>query len=518
MSLNCSSFDASDTQLCEAIKKLQADEEATNVALDTFWLIFAGALVFFMQAGFAMLCAGSVRSKNVSNIMLKNLLDACGGGIGFWSIGYAFAYGDPREGDDGFRSDGRVSFIGGRYYYFLMDMASTEYALWFFQFAFAATAATIVAGTIAERCKMSAYLCYSTMLTGFVYPVVVHMIWSSWGYLSAFNSDPFLGSGMIDFAGSGVVHMTGGLSALLAAIVLGPRIGRFYDSNGAPLETPKEMGSHNVSLQILGTFILWVGWYGFNPGSTLVMNNSDHAGTAALCAATTTIAAATGCVSALFLNYCFNKDEGIAVFDLACAMNGCLSGLVAITAGCSVVYPSVAVFIGGVAGAVYLGASKLLVKFKIDDVVDAIPVHFANGLWGVIAVGLCAAPDLIDPAYGTDRPAGWFYEWGRSSSNFRLMACQLSGICFIIAWVTATMFPFFYLLKVVGWFRVNEVDEEIGMDLSHHGGSTYTFEKPDPEVIAKYEERRQSKIERKTSVDSTANSTATGTTKEVDAV
>jgi len=201
-----------------------------------------------MQAGFAMLCAGSVRQKNVKNIMLKNLLDACGGAIGFFTVGFAFAYGGDTE-------PGKT-FIGNTYF-FLIDFK--DYHSWFFQFAFAATAATIVAGTVAERCKMQAYLCYSVFLTGFVYPVIVHSIWSSNGFLSAFlaEEDAFRNIGMIDFAGSGVVHMTGGATALIAAIVLGPRRGRFYDEDGNPLETPAAFPAHSVALQILGTFILW---------------------------------------------------------------------------------------------------------------------------------------------------------------------------------------------------------------------------------------------------------------------
>ena len=202
-----------------------------------------------MQAGFAMLCAGSVRQKNVKNIMLKNLLDACGGALGFWAIGFAFAYGgDPLPGK---------TFIGTTYF----GLSGVDnYSFFFFQFAFAATAATIVAGTVAERCKMSAYLCYSIFLTGFVYPVVAHAIWSSNGFRSAFTSDPMNGIGMVDFAGSGVVHMTGGATALVADIVLGPRKGRFYDEDGNALETPMTFPVHSVALQILGTFVLWFGW------------------------------------------------------------------------------------------------------------------------------------------------------------------------------------------------------------------------------------------------------------------
>jgi Amt family ammonium transporter len=220
--------------------------------LNVFFLLFAATMVFFMQAGFAMLCAGSVRQKNVKNIMLKNLLDACGAAIGFWSVGYAFAYDN--------NSSGNTSFIGTANFFVLDFGTGSEIIGWFFQFAFAATAATIVAGTVAERCKMQAYLCYSLFLTAFVYPVVVRSIWSSNGFLTAFRDDPKFDVGVIDFAGSGVVHLTGGATALIAAIILGPRKGRFYDENGKPLETPAEFKPHSVALQMLGTFILWVGW------------------------------------------------------------------------------------------------------------------------------------------------------------------------------------------------------------------------------------------------------------------
>ena len=251
-----------------------------------------------------MLCAGSVRQKNVKNIMLKNLLDACGGAIGFYTIGFALAY------DEG------GSFVGTAAEKFFLN-SYDNYIDFFFQFTFAATAATIVAGTVAERCKMSAYLCYSLFLTAFVYPVVVHAIWNGDGFLSAFNSDLMFGCGMIDFAGSGVVHMTGGITALCAAIILGPRLGRFHDEDGNPLDKPAEFPAHSVALQVLGTFILWFGWYGFNPGSTLQISPTGYGAVASLCAVTTTLSAASGCVSALFTDTILGMlSEGEAEYDI----------------------------------------------------------------------------------------------------------------------------------------------------------------------------------------------------------
>jgi ammonium transporter, Amt family len=315
-----------------------------------------------MQTGFAMLCAGSIRQKNVKNIMLKNLLDACGGAIGFYTVGYAFAYGHKGDPD-------QKTFIGNSYFA-LKDFDS--WAGWFFQFAFAATAATIVAGTVAERCKMAAYLCYSVVLTGFVYPVVVHAVWSSNGFLSAFATDPFNGVGSIDFAGSGVVHLVGGTTALIAAIVLGPRKGRFYDEDGNPLETPHSFPPHSVALQVLGTFILWFGWYGFNPGSALIIDNAGSAAAASLAAVTTTLAGASGAVTCMFVDSIIDgMMTGETSYEITMAMNGALGGLVAVTAGCAVVEPYAAIIIGAIGGVVYLGFSKLLIKLRIDDAVDA---------------------------------------------------------------------------------------------------------------------------------------------------
>lgn len=456
-----------------------AASEATT-GVDVFWLIWAGATVFLMQSGFAMLCAGSVRSKNVKNIMLKNLLDACGGALGFWSIGYAIAYGGSGSDFKGF---------SGNELFFLRGMSTGgDYVGWFFQFAFAATAATIVAGTIAERCKMIAYVLYSLFLTGVVYPIVVYAIWASSGFLTAFNEDPLFGVGMVDFAGSGVVHMTGGYTALVAAVILGPRKGRFYDADGNALDEPVTFAPHSVALQVLGTFILWFGWYGFNPGSTLSIGSTDMGQVAALCAVNTTVAAAAGCVTALFTDSLLGRmSTGESEYDLTMAMNGCLGGLVGITAGCSVCTPGMSVIIGMIAGWVYILGSKTLVMLKIDDAVDAVPVHFFNGIWGCFAVGLFAEPDNLAVAYGVSDPklVGAFY--GGSGS---LLGANLCGVLFIIGWVTVIMGPFFAILKVAGLFRVDPLEEDVGLDISHHKGSAYDLTGPKQEDVEELMVRR----------------------------
>ena len=235
----------------EKRKELEATHFSQSM---TSWLlVICGALVFLMQAGFAMVCAGSVRKKNVVNTMLKNLLDACAAAIAFYTVGYGLAYGGQRE-RTGTTFCGNSQFFG---------FGVKNFGFWFFQFAFSAATVTIVAGTLAERCKMTAYFCYSLLLTGLVYPIVAHAVWSTSGILSPFNEDPVGGIGFIDAAGSGAVHLCGGLTALIATSILGPRQGRFYDEEGNPLEEPTPIRGHSVPLQLLGTFILWFGCKSF---------------------------------------------------------------------------------------------------------------------------------------------------------------------------------------------------------------------------------------------------------------
>mmetsp|Transcript_3909 Transcript_3909/g.10766 ORF Transcript_3909/g.10766 Transcript_3909/m.10766 type:complete len:631 (-) Transcript_3909:298-2190(-) len=444
---------------------LQAETSDVAKGLDVFFLIWAAALMFFMQAGFAVLCAGCVRRKNAQNTMLKNLLDACGAALGFWSVGYAFAYGGSEFG-------GPTTFIGGDNF-FMMGMEG-EYASWLYQFAFAATSATIVAGTLAERCQMAAYLCYSLMLTGFVYPVVVHAVWSVNGFLSPSSADPLWGTGVIDFAGSGVVHVTGGFTALIATKILGARKGRFEDDRGNPVDYPKKIKGHSVSLQVLGTFILWFAWYGFNAGSTNQISSELMSVVASTAAVSTTLAAASGCISSLFgVAVLAERRTGEIVFDISAALNGCLAGLVSITGACAVVEPWAAVVVGLVAGVVYACSSELLVKMRIDDAVDAIPVHLFGGLWGMIAVGLFASPGKLRNAYGRSEHVGWFYSWGRGSADAALLGVNVVGLLFILGWVLCTMLPFFFALGYLGWFRSDPLEEIVGLDISYHGGSAY---------------------------------------------
>lgn len=282
--------------------------------------------------------------------------------------------------------------------------------------------------------------------------------------------------------------MTGGATALIAAIILGPRIGRFYDEDGNVLDTPKDFPPHSVSLQVLGTFILWFGWYGFNPGSTLVISASGYGDVAALCAVTTTLSAAAGSVSALFTDTILGLlFTGEAEYDVTMAMNGCLGGLVGITANCSVVEPYMAVVIGVISGMVYVGSSKLLVMLKVDDAVDAVPVHFFCGIWGCIATGLFASPRMVAMTYGDDYSAGLFFD------NGNLLVCELIGIAFIIGWVSVLMIPFFGVLNMLGMFRVDPDEEKVGLDISHHKGAAYSLEAPDQKDVDDLMEKRATK-------------------------
>jgi len=428
---------------------------ATEDALDIFFLLYSGALVFFMHCGFCMLSAGSVRGKNAKNIILKVLLDACVGAIGWYIFGYAFAYGDSSNnalGTSGFA---------------LNSISIPEYKDWFFQYGFAATAATIVSGAVAERTRFEAYLLYAFFLTSWVYPNVVHWVWDERGWLSTQKVDgKFSDTGMIDFAGCAAVHMVGGLAGLAGAIVVGPRLGRF-NANGDARDIP----GHSASLTLLGVFILWFGWYGFNPGSALQLS-ANGALVAANSAVTTTLAAAGGCMSSLLMLLLRNfVISGRWVWDVIGAGNGTLAGLVGITASCSVVKPWAAIVIGLVAGCIYVWASHFVAHvMKVDDPLDAIAVHAFCGAWGLIAAAAFTDEDLGELAgYETGGNAFGFVMGG----DGKLLAAAIVGIVTVTAWVLGHMVPFFFALKVMGLLRVSAAEEQQGLDVSHHGGSAY---------------------------------------------
>jgi len=457
-----------------------ADAGPAPAEHDTFYLLWASVLVFGMQLGFAMLSAGAVRQKNVQNIMLKGLLDACLGALIWYLIGYGLAY-DYDDGIDGhdanpFIGTGRTNFalyglvLNNGYHTDTTTMLENDkggdWVGWFFQYAFAAAAATIVSGAVAERCQLGAYLIYTCFITGFIYPVVVHWVWDGHGFLSAFNSDKDdrWMCGMIDFAGSGVVHMTGGWAALAAAKIIGPRMGRFD-----PEAPPRSFNGHSYALTVLGTFILWIGWYGFNQGSTLAI--SGYGKDAARVGVTTTLSAgAAACLGLLLKRYLPAVLGGSpGVWDLGHTCNSLLGGLVGITAGCSVTEPYAAIVIGFLAAVVYHAASCMMRKLQIDDPLDAFAVHGACGVLGVVAVGFFCTEEY-SYAFNDDGDKEYGVFYGGSGV---LLGTQVAGVLIEIIWVLGLSFPLFLTLHKTGLLRVTADVESDGLDVSKHGGTAY---------------------------------------------
>ncbi len=401
----------------EAVKGVQ-----TN--LDYVWTLIAAALVFFMQAGFAMVEAGFTRAKSAINILMKNLMDFSMGSIFFWAIGFGIMFGATNTGWFGttgfFLSDFK---IGGDPWVL---------AFWMFQCVFAATAVTIVSGAMAERTKFTGYLIYSAVLCAFIYP-----IFGSWAWGSLFNGNGWLeGLGFIDFAGSTVVHSVGGWAALAGAIVLGPRKGK-YDQDGKIHAIP----GHNIPLAALGIFILWLGWFGFNPGSTTA-GNTDIA----MIFVNTNLAAAAAAVAAMFTSWALFKKPEISM-----SLNGALAGLVGITAGCANVSPTSSVIIGLVAGVLVVLSVLFFDRIKIDDPVGAISAHGVCGAWGTLAAGL----------------------FNIGGVTTKIISVQLIGIGAAFVWAFGTAFILFKLIKATIGLRISEEDELLGVDVVEHGGHAY---------------------------------------------
>ena len=395
-------------------------------ALDMVWILIAAFLVFFMQAGFAMLETGFTRSKNAVNIMMKNLVDFSFGSLAFWAVGFALMFG---AGNAFFGSEG----------FFLNGVTEpSQYAYWLFQAVFAATAATIVSGAVAGRIKFSSYLIYSVVITALIYPVSGHWIWGG-GWLSSLETP------MIDFAGSTVVHSLGGWAALAGAMIVGPRIGRYTKVKG-PIR------GHSLTLASLGVFILWFGWYGFNAGSTT--SGTDL--TIAIISVTTTLAASAGVVSAMITSW---LREGKP--DIGMSLNGALAGLVSITAGTANVSPLSAVLIGVIGGIIVNYSVALFDKLKIDDPVGAISDHGVCGAWGTLAVGLFA-----QESFGGVN--GLFFGGGINQ-----LLVQLLGVVAVFIWSFGLSTVMFLTLKRTMGIRVTEEEEILGLDLVEHGAEAY---------------------------------------------
>jgi ammonium transporter, Amt family len=405
--------------------------EQAIAAIDMMWIIVAASLVFFMQAGFALVETGLTRAKNATNIIMKNLMDFCIGSLAFWMIGWGLMY-----GADGFGGlFGFSEFFKGP-----MD-EPVFYRNWFFQVVFAATAATIVSGAMAERTQFKSYLIYTFFISALVYPVSGHWIWGG-GWLA--------GLGFHDFAGSTVVHSVGGWAAFMGALVLGPRMGKYVRSNGSV--SVKALPGHNIPLAALGVFILWFGWYGFNAGSTLSGMSTDIARVAA----TTTLAASAGAMAALVFSWLWFKKP-----DASMTMNGVLAGLVAITAPCAVVSPGAAIVIGLIAGTLVVLSVEFIDKgLKIDDPVGAVSVHMVNGIFGTLAVGIWGNVDGL--------AVGLLHGGGLGQ-----LGIQALGVVSVAAWATGTSLVLFLVIKATVGLRVSPKDELTGLDLSEHNAEAY---------------------------------------------
>lgn len=405
--------------------------ETVQNNLNYVWTIIAACLVFFMQAGFAMVEVGFTRAKNAVNIIMKNMMDVGAGSLAFFVVGFGIMFGTSATGWIG--TDG----------FMLMEIGDFSiewsYTFFFFQAVFAATAATIVSGAVAERTAFNAYLIFSIVITAFIYP-----IFGSWAWGSLFNGSGWLeGLGFIDFAGSTVVHSVGGWAALAGAIVVGPRVGKYINGK------PQVIKGHSLPLAALGVFILWLGWFGFNAGSTTTGDTSI-----ALIALNTFLAAGAGATAAMIISWISGgKPDG------AVTLNGVLAGLVGITAGCANLTPGFAILAGAIAG-ILVHYSMILIDKKVDDAVGAVSVHGVCGAWGTLAAGLFNTGDMF---------------------NMSIIGVQLIGIAAAFLWTFPVSYLVFKGIDMLLPLRVNGHLEEMGLDLHEHDAEAYPeFE---PKVI-----------------------------------
>ncbi len=405
-------------------------------ALNAFWLFFGGVLVFFMQAGFTLVETGFTRAKNAGNIVMKNCVDFLVGSVIYWIIGYGLMYGSSIGGVIGIPF-GQFFMNGGAF------EPTMDYTTLFFQTVFCATSATIVSGAMAERTNFKAYVLYSALISLCIYPVSGHWVWSSDGWLAKL--------GVHDFAGSGIVHMLGGTLSLVGAAILGPRIGK-YKKDG----TPNAIPGHNIVIGALGVFILWFGWFGFNPASSLALVDAEAAADsqpyllAAKVFITTNLAACTAALAAMFFTW-FKYGKP----DVSMTLNGILAGLVGVTAPCDVVSPLSAAIIGVVAGILVVISIEVIdKKFHIDDPVGAVSVHGVCGLWGMLSVGIFANDNGFT---------------GLIAGNVHQFLVQLLAIVCIVAWGALMGVIIFGLMKKAGILRASKEEELEGLDATEHG-------------------------------------------------
>lgn len=409
---------------------LFADDGGINL-VDTLWILVAGFLVFFMNAGFAFVETGFTRAKNTVNILAKNFIVFALAAVAYWAVGYGLMFGN------GNAVIGMSSFLVGE-----KSTAPVTnipvFAFFFFQLAFAAAGCSIISGAVAERIKFLSFIVFGALLVAFVYPLTGHWIWGG-GWLGSM--------GFHDFAGSTAVHSVGGWAALIGILLLGPRIGKYREDG-----LPKAIPGHSIPLATLGGFILWLGWFGFNPGSQLALDANVPR-----IALTTALASCTGIIGAMMTSWILSGKP-----DLSMIINGCLAGLVAITAPCAVVTPVSSNIIGLLAGVIVVFAVYFFDKLHIDDPVGALSVHLVNGIWGTLAVGLFAAPGY------TDGMAGLFYGGG-----MKQLGIQVIGIAAVGVTVSTAAFILWSAIKAVHGIRVSREEEIGGLDVGEMGLEGY---------------------------------------------
>ena len=409
--------DAAATEVSKAVEQINGD-------MGMLWMLLSGILVFFMQAGFTLVESGMTRSKNAVNIAMKNLLDICVGSLSFWLVGYSLMYGDTSNG-----------------WFFWSGLFQGEGADLFFQTMFAATAATIVSGAIAGRTKYTTYIIFSIVMTAIIYPISGGWQWQGSGWLTNL--------GFIDFAGSSIVHSVGGWAALVAAFMVGPRIGKYVDGKVLPIP------GHNQVLATLGVFILWLGWFGFNGGSQLAWGGADAIG-ASNAVLITNLAAAAGGLGALVTTWIWYGKP-----NLAQTLNGALAGLVSITAGCGNMTAVGAVVAGLIGGIIVVFSIEFIEKkLKIDDAIGAASVHGVVGVWGTLVIGLWGVDG--------DTAIGLFNGGGASQ-----LGAQAIGALAYAAWSVGLSFIVLGILKATMGLRVSKEVEIEGLDISEHGSIAY---------------------------------------------
>jgi len=452
--------------LTARVEALETELSAAQLSTDKTWIILAGVCCFFLQAGFGLLEAGAIRAKNLKNIMIKNFLDACIGGFAYFMFGYALAYGSPGDGT------GNV-FTGGEStgYFLLLDMPHEEFYIWFFQWVFAAATATIVSGAVAERIQFTSYLVYSFLLTGIIYPWCSHWIWSGDGFLNKL--------GVMDYAGGGAVHALAGVAALMGAMALGPRIGRFSKTGEShPID------GHSSVLMALGVFILWFGFIPFNAGSGVTIMGDFGWITARIACLTALGGCSGGCVGVIIG---LAQSDG-KIVSLEHAMNGILCGMVVCCSCCGMVEIwAVVFFIAPIATVVFYALQDLMVKYQIDDPLGASTLHYGPGIVGMLAVGFFATPEYVDYIYGDVTLGCPYYPWARAGDSCedyygifyggtgKQLAYQIFASVVYTVYGVVSCGTMFYGLKWCGVLRISREDEEIGMDLAHHGGTAYHY-------------------------------------------